>query len=165
MPCGIFSGSCSLCPWCGENACPYHNDVFKKEKRFWLYAVDRENSELIVQGKYDTREEVVARINKLVNREWPKKYRVAMDIDTSKPIKRGSYEVTRVYVPYVQLEITDGEDNWNKQINLLLNTETKELSYYDRQKTKFYAYVDRGEERHIELGKKWNGKIVFKKSK
>ena len=53
MPCSVFGGSCSLCPWCGEEYCPHFHD-HDNDKRYWVYVTDREESCLDLLANLDT---------------------------------------------------------------------------------------------------------------
>lgn len=157
MACSVFGGSCSLCPWCGEEQCPHFHD-HDNDKRYWVYANDREGSYLIPIGNFDTKKEVVAFVKKLVNRKWAKKYRWSFKAGEK---TRKGWKCIDEYLPLVGITITDGECSWNDDISLLINTEDKTIHYYDIWRTKFNDHPDVGEPRHIELVKKWDGKLKF----
>ena len=140
MACSVWGGSCSLCPWCGEKQCPHFND-HDNDKRYWVYATDREESCHTLLANLNTKKEVVEFVKKLVNRKWGKNYRVAQRID-KRVVKRDMYKVEREYLPYVELTITDGEYSWYDSVDLLINIEDKTISYYDKWATNFYPYVD-----------------------
>lgn len=154
MACSVFGGSCSLCPWCGERCCPHFHD---NDKRYWVYATDRENSCLNVLANLNTKKEVVEFVKKLVNRKWGKNYRVAQHID-KRVVKRDMYKVVREYLPYIELTITNDDDD---SVDLLINTENKTISYYDKLATEFYPYVDEGQSIVVKTIKEWDGKLDF----
>ena len=159
MACSVFSGSCSLCPWCGEERCPHFHD-HDNDKKYWVYATDRENCYHILLANLNTKKEVVEFVKKLVNRKWGKNYRVARYID-KRVVKRGLYKVEREYLPYVALTITNGKYSWYDSVDLLINTEDKTISYYDKWTTKFYPYVDEGQSIVVKIIKPWDGKLNF----
>ena len=152
MPCNVFGGSCSLCPWCGEEQCPHYHD-HDNDKRYWVYATDREGGFHVMQANLDTKKEVIAYVKKLVNKKWAKKYKWAYNCQEVG--KRCENE----YLPWVELTITDGEYSWYDSVDLLINTEEKTIWYFDKWRTKFHEHPD--EHRNIELVKKWDGKLNF----
>jgi hypothetical protein len=108
----------------------------------------------------NTKREAVEFVKRLVNRKWGKNYRVAQHID-KRVVKRNKYKVEREYLPYVELTITDGEYSWHNSVDLLINTEDKTISYYDKWATKFYPYVDEGQVVTVKTLKPWDGKLKF----
>ena len=159
MACSVFGGSCSLCPWCGEERCPHFHD-HDNDKKYWVYATDRENSAHHLLANLNTKKEVVEYVKKLVNRKWGKNYRVAERID--RRVVRGRlYKTERVYLPYVELTITNGEYSWYDSVDLLINTEDKTISYYNKWTTEFYPYIEKGEEINVEIIKPWDNKLKF----
>lgn len=155
MACSVFGGSCSLCPWCDEERCPHFHD-HDNDKKYWVYATNREESTLHLLANLNTKKEVVEFVKKLVNRKWGKNYRVAQYID-----RRKNKVENREYLPYIELTITDGEYSWYDSVNLLINTEDKTISYYNEWKTEFYPCIDKGQEVNVEIIKKWDNKLKF----
>lgn len=160
MPCSVFSGSCSLCPWYGEEHCPYFHD-HKNDKRYWVYVTNREESYLDLLANLDTKKEVIEFIKTLTKRKWAKKYRVAHLIDKRVKTKGPYYKVERVYTPYVELTITDGEYSWYTSVRLLLNTKDNTLSYYNQWTTSFFPYVDENQKINVEIIKPWDERLKF----
>ena len=161
MPCRIYSGSCSLCPWCGDETCPHlHDDDNRNKKKYWVYATDRKGSYHILQANLKTKKEAVAFVNKLVNKNWAKKYRYAFTGESEKP--NGGWKGKADYLPWVEITITDGEYSWYDDVDLIINTDEKKIYYYNIWKTNFYDLP--GERtRNVELIKEWDGKLNFTK--
>jgi len=154
MPCHVFSGSCSLCPWCGEEECPYLH-VHDNDKRYWVYVSDRKGSYHEVYKNVDTVEEAIEVVKEMAKKKkWAKKYLYSLDF------KEGEKAVPH-YLPYVDLAITDGEHSWGTEINLLINTEDGSIYYYDIWKTHFHDIPYDHEPRHIEIIKPWDEKLEF----
>ena len=160
MACSVFSGSCSLCPWCGEDYCPHAHD-HDNDKRYWVYATNRKESCHILLANLNTKKEVIAYMKNLVNRKWGKNYKRVEYIDGRVVRRNHMYKAESSECPYVEITITDGEASWNNSIDLLINTEDKTISYYNIWKTQFYARVDKGEEIKVEIVKPWEGRLNF----
>lgn len=160
MPCNVFGGSCSLCPWCGEEQCPHYHD-HDNDKRYWIYATDRKESCHVLQANLNTKKEVIAFVKKLVNKKWGKNYKRVENIDGRAVRRNGFYQTEVNEVPWVEITITDGEYSWYDSVRLIINTDEKKIYYYNIWKTEFHARVDKGEETHVELIKEWDGKVNF----
>lgn len=156
MACSVWGGSCSLCPWCGDERCPHLHDDDDK-KRYWVYATDRHGSYHIMQGTFDHKKDIVPFIKKLVNKKWAKKYRWAW---FAKEKTAKGWKGEDEYGPWVELTITDGEYSWYTSVDLLINTEDKTIWYYNKWKTSFHQFTP-GKPLDIELIKKWDGKLNF----
>ena len=159
MPCHVFSGSCSLCPWCGEEQCPHLHD-HDHDKKYWVYATDREESCHVKMANLDTKKEVVSFVKKLVNKRWGKNFKVAQLINTDE-IRGHQYKIERTSVPYVELTITDSIYGWYNSVDLLINTEEKAIYYYDKWKTEFSPYINEHQKLHVEIIKPWDEKLEF----
>ena len=158
MACSVWGGSCSLCPWC-EEGCPHsHNQ--DNDKRYKVYATNREKNSLTLLVSLNTKGEVVEFVKKLINRKWGKNYRVAKRID-KRVVKKDMYKVKREYLPYVELVIADEKLSWHNVIDLLINTEDKTISYYDIWATEFYPYVDEGQDVAVKIIKPWDEELNF----
>lgn len=161
MPCEIVAGSCSLCPWCGEEQCPHlHDNNRRSNKRYWVYATDRRNGYHVRLRTFNDKEDVIAYVKTLVDRKWGKDYMYAEKIDRSETV-RGHYKFDEVRVPYVEITITDGEHSWYDSVDLLINTDGKTISYYNKWKTDFHPYVDKHQKMNVEIIKPWDEKLEF----
>lgn len=161
MPCSVFGGSCSLCPWCGEDYCPNAHD-HNNDKRYWVYATDRKESCHILLANLNTKKEVIAYVKKLVNRKWGKNYKRVEHIDGRVTKRNGLCKSEASEVPWVEITITEGgKYSWGTAISLFINTEDKSVWYGNIWKTRFYAWVDKGEEVHVETVKPWDDRLNF----
>ena len=156
MPSRKFSGSWSLCPWCGEEYCPHLHDDDNK-KRYWVYATDRAGGYHCMQKTFDKKEDIVPFVKSLVNKKWSKKYRYSF---TAKEETAKGWKGETELLPWVELTITDGEYSWYDSVDLLINTEDKTIWYYNKWKTNFSHFSAR-DPRNIELIKEWDGKLDF----
>ena len=157
MPCRIYSGSCSLCPWCGDETCPYYHE-HDNDKRYWVYATDRKESCHVLLANLNTKKEVVEFVKNLVNKKWAKKYRFAFTGTEKKP--NGGWKGGPEYLPWVEITISEGEYSWYNDVDLIINTDEKKIYYYNIWKTEFYELPgERG--RNIELVKEWDRKLKF----
>ena len=164
MSCHNHFCSCSLCPSCGTKSCPYYEEISNKKKEYYIYAHDKKGGYLDVIFHSKNKIDIINKLASIASNnykgrgmfqgEWAKKYRYIYKIDKTK-IVRGRYPIVDVkYVPYVEFIITQGEANWNNEVNLVLDIENSALHYYD-------SMIRYGEE--VKLGKKWNNKLVFSK--
>ena len=156
MACSIWGGSCSLCPWCGEPQCPHYDDN-RNEERYWLYALDRKNSNLNVIYKTDDKKEMIEKLKALRDKKfhpnWPKKYQYTYTVDRSKVV-RGRYPIAgEEYVPYIELVVSEGDCNWDTDVELIYDMEYGEL-YYQLDPVLYKVPV--------KFGKMWDEKLVFK---
>lgn len=102
----------------------------EREYKFYVYATDQKESYLDEIHKTDDRKRLVETIQKWASptskRKWAKKHLGDDNL--------------------VELTITQGECNWNGDINLLLNANTHEVFIVEKPSQK---------------RKPWNGKLVF----
>lgn len=158
MSCEICSGSCSLCPWCGEEQCPHLHD-HDNDKRYWVYATDRKKSCHVLQANLNSKKEAIDFVKKLVNKKWAKEFCWAW---TAKEKTARGWKGEDEYLPWVELTITDGKYSWYNDVDLIINTDEKKIYYYNIWKTEFYDLP--GERtRNVELIKEWDGKLNFTK--
>ena len=137
MACSVWGGSCSLCPWCGEEHCPHFHD-HDNDKRYWVYATDHTQGAHDLQTNVDTIEEAIASVKKLAKKHWSYKFE---------------------WDGYVELTITDGEYSWYTAVNLLIDTRDGSIYYYNIWKN---SYVDLpNKPKNIAIVKPWDGKLDF----
>lgn len=154
MACEISGWSCSLCPYCATERCPHYHD-HDDDPRYWVYALDRKGSYLNPIFKSDSLKKIREFLIKVQNKtNWAKKY--TYSIILGEEIK-GSYpNAKKISFPYVELTITDGEDNWNTCVELVLSLEEHKLYYYDSYESNM-TY-----EQKAILKKPWDKKLKFK---
>lgn len=163
MPCFKFSGSCSLCPWC-EYGCPMDSGPIVKE--YYLYIEDRKGGYLEVAKSSRKKQDIIDTLNKLIDGTyrgrglyqgvWGKKYQYTCLIDYNILIRNRHYKIADVqYIPVIELIVTDGERNWNTDIHLFYDINTRKLYYAEPT-----DYIKYGEP--VKFGKEWDGKLVFK---
>lgn len=168
MACTKYYGSCSLCPWCGYEGCPNFFSLGRKEKKeYYIYMHDRKGGYLDVIYHSRNREDIIKKLEAMsaegytgrgtYKGEFCQKYRYTYDFDRNR-IVRGMHPITDVkIVPFAEITITDGEGNWNTDVELILDINNHKLHYLKSWKD----HIEYGKE--LELGKEWDKKIVFKK--
>lgn len=132
-------------------------EIFK----YWIYAVDRKQSYLDAIFKTNDMNKLIETLRKLeqgkFHKVWNKKHIYALSLGEEID---GKYPNAREYtLPYVELQVTDGENNWATEVKLIYDIENKKLYYAGEGKGSIKYDGLEG----LKLGKEWDGKIVFKR--